>query len=189
MSLRTRACCEVGQPGPGAAQGQVQVVVPGADSFCNGHCSTQDWRVPAVELGSEQDGQGRGSCGSRGGRWPCVPTTLPTSRGCCRWLPSASPCPRGWLLTPQPHASSPEHPAPGVHHCSGRSLEYGVPCRSGGPRDSPTSPMPWRWLCWAALCSATPLAPRSISFSWEHGENIRMAGEGITCVGPFPLSS
>lgn len=55
--------------------------------------------------------------------------------------------------------------------------------------------MPIRLLGWAEACSvlcyppSSPLAPRGITFPWEHGETVCVMSERITCVGPFPLSS
>lgn len=137
----------------------------------------------AEELGTEWDGQGRGSRGSvtaPGGGCLCGLIMLSTSQGrvraCCRWLSAAGPCPWGWLLTPRPRASSPEHPVLDTHHCSDCTLEPHMSFRSSGPGDSPASPMRKRWLCCAEGCSvlchplSSPPAPRGITF---HGSMVR----------------
>lgn len=46
----------------------------------------------------------------------CSPPPGAGLHACCRWLPLVSPHPWGWLLTSEPHDSSPEHPAPSTHH-------------------------------------------------------------------------
>lgn len=210
-SLRTGARCGFGQPGPGAAQGQVQAVAQGADSPCHRHCSPPDRSVfspaqpscsphpSAHGLGGLPCGAWGEHCSSRGGttstagpkswdqsgmgregarvaaapHWEagchvaprCSPPPRAGLHACCSWLPSVSPRPWGWLLTPQPHRPVlPPLSIPLRVHIAAVAAAWNIACPAGAvaPGTVPPAPRP------GGGCAGLKDAPCSATHSPHH---------------------